>query len=145
MKFSVKEIGCTAVMVLAATLISQCVGILYKASLKDDVKEVTKVDNRFDAKLRIMVKEMNKILPTDFNGTNRTDSVAILPNKELRFYCTIFDKNWNSTEAEQKKFLLENAKYLNFDAFKKEYVTISYAYYRNGNCFMIFKLLPEEY
>lgn len=165
MKISAKVIGGIVTVILLSTTISQCVGSLYRAKLRDDrriamqnnlsrlnqtnsklsVKEVTEVDSNFDQKLKNMVKEINKLLPTSFEGPGRTDSVAILANRELRYYCTILDDNWNSTEEEQKELLLEKAQYLNFDAFKKAHVTISYAYYRNNECVMIVKLLPGEY
>lgn len=165
MKTSAKIIGGIVTVILLSTSISQCVGSLYRAKLRDDrriamqnnlsrfnqtnnkleVEEVTKVDSEFDFKLREAAKTLNEMLPTTSDGTGRTDSVVILANRELRYYCTILDDNWKSTEEEQKELLLEKNQYANMSLFQIGHVTLSYAYYKDGECIMIVKLLPGEY
>ena len=165
MKSSAKIIGGIITIILLSTSVSQCVGSIYRAKLRDDrriatqqmlssklnqtsdkltVKEVTKIDSDFDVKLREIAKKVNEMLPST-SDTGRTDSVAILENRELRYYCTILDDNWKSTEEEQKELLLEKAQYANMTLFQIGHVTLSYAFYRNEECIMIVKLLPGEY
>lgn len=160
MKTSAKVIGGIVTVILLSTSISQCVGSLYRAKLRDDrriamqnelsrnkleAKEVTDVDSDFDIKLKETAETLNEMLPTPSDGTGRTDSVAILANRELRYYCTILDDNWMSTEEEQKELLLEKIQYANMSIFQIGHVTLSYAYYKDGECIMIVKLLPGEY
>ena len=165
MKTSTKVIGGIVTVILLSTTISQCVGSLYRAKLRDDrkiamqqklssklnqtsdrlnVKEVTEIDSDFDVKLKETAQKVNEMLPIS-DDMGRTDSVAILDNRELRYYCTILDDNWKSTEEEQKKSLLEKIQYANMTFFQIGHVTLSYAYYRDGECIMIVKLLPGEY
>ena len=167
MKTSAKVIGGIVTVILLSTTISQCVGSLYRAKLRDDrriatqkklssklnqtsdrlnVKEVTEIDSDFDVILRQIEEDYSRMLPTKTDNLGRTDSVKLLQNRELKIYLTIVNDEWNPTEAEQRQRLLDESKQLpSMDFYRRAKVTLAYAYYRDGQCFMIIKLLPGEY
>jgi len=166
MKTSAKIIGGIVTVILLSTSISQCVGSLYRAKLRDDrriamqnnlsrlnqinnkleIKEVTESDGDFDVRLKQIENDYRRMLPTKTDNLGRTDSVKLLQNRELKIYLTIVNDKWNPTEAEQRQRLLDESKQLpSMDFYRRAKVTLTYAYYRDGQCFMIIKLLPGEY
>lgn len=166
MKTSAKIIGGIVTVILLSTSISQCVGSLYRAKLRDDrriamqnnlsrlnqtnnkleIKEMTESDGDFDVKLKQIEDDYRRMLPTKTDNLGRTDSVKLLQNRELKIYLTIVNNEWNPTEAEQRQRLLDESKQLpSMDFYRRAKVTLTYAYYRDGQCFMIIKLLPGEY
>lgn len=166
MKTSAKVIGGIITVILLSTSISQCVGSLYRAKLRDDrriamqnklsrlnqtnskleAKDMTESDDAFDITLRQIEEDYRRMLPTKTDNLGRTDSVRLLPNREFKIYLTVVNDEWTPTEAEQKQRLLDESKQLpSMGFYRRAKVTLTYAYYRNGQCFMIIKLLPGEY
>lgn len=166
MKTSAKVIGGIVTVILLSTTISQCVGSLYRAKLRDDrriamqnslsrlnqtnnkleVKEVTESNGDFDVILKQIEDDYRRMLPTKTDNLGRTDSVKLLRNREFKIYLTIVNNEWNPTEAEQKQRILDESKHLpSIDFYRRAKVTLTYSYYRDGQCFMIIKLLPGEY